>query len=202
MLLSQFYGPNAESPQSGLRIHAHDDTSHPSSESSRAASLANLTGVAHGGAQDFATDAPSQLLSRRVSDALGPPGDSLGGHGYSASDPPQGPVARFQEQQLGMRPAFQQQPFSFQAPPRSGTPGSAYDSGSNTMINSDYAFNPDTHYSPAAEQPRHMSGYGSPDGHSRLSTMLGSDLRRGGHHRQPKSAGSQPSARHTATASS
>lgn len=165
LLLSQLYG-TTESPQSGLRIHAPDDTSHPSSEDSRAASLANLTAGQYA-ASHHAFD-----------DGANIPGGQYGdGAGYMASDGPPGPVSRFQEQQLGMRSSIQQRaPYSFQSQPRANNTnnannaaaGGAYDSGSNTMVNSDYAFNP------PIEQQRQMSGYPSPDAHSRLSTMLDS----------------------------
>lgn len=154
MLLSQLYGDNAPS---GLRIHTADDTSHPSFSDARAASLASINAGPY-------TQADHPTLH----------GEAAGGPPYPGQDLPQGPVARFQEQQLGMRPQPNQPPFLSQVHARPITPGSGspYDSGSNTMVNSDYAFNPDAHYNATAEQQRHMSGFASPDPHSRLSTML------------------------------
>ncbi|KAL1302693.1 hypothetical protein AAFC00_003055 [Neodothiora populina] len=148
LILSQLYG---DASPAGLRIHAPDDTSHPSSEDARAASLASINAGPYPGNQN------GPLPAR-----------------YGEEPPPQGQVARFQEQQLGMRPPFPQQPtFSYQTSP-SMLSGNGQESGSNTMVNSDYAFNPETQYTPSGDQQRPLSGFPSPDGQSRLSTMLDS----------------------------
>lgn len=146
-----------------------EDTSHPSREASRTASLANTTAGPHGSLLSQSDDAQSRLA--HYHDQHNPYAEPTGnGNGFSAQDyPPQGPVARFQEQQLGIRPGVQQQQSYAYPPPRPTTPGSVYDSGSGTMVNSDYAFNPDGQH-----QQSQMPGYGSPDAHSRLSTMLDS----------------------------
>lgn len=90
-----------------------------------------------------------------------------------------GPVQRFQEQQLGMPPrSAQRQPsgphgaVSTLHPVTPGSrpdsPGSRYSAGSasGTMVNSDYAFNPN--------DPKNAQQPWSPDAGSRMSTMLDS----------------------------
>lgn len=166
LLLSQFFPPDStEASQSGLRIHAPDDSSHPSGNDSRTASLVP------------ASRSPGNDDRPHFQQHISAPDDhyeeDAGGPGYPGQDVPQGQVARFQEQQLGMRHSFQQQtPYNY-PPPRPNTPGSFYGSNPGTMVNSDYAFNPDAHYAPLPDQ-RRVSGYASPEGHSRLSTMLDS----------------------------
>ena len=92
-----------------------------------------------------------------------------------------GPVQRFQEQQLGMPPrSGQRQPSGghgvggpgglrpLTPGSRPDSPGSRYSAGSasGTMVNSDYAFNPN--------DPKNAQQPWSPDGGSRMSTMLDS----------------------------
>lgn len=89
--------------------------------------------------------------------------------GYDSG--PQGPVQRFQEQQLGMRPPVAQQrqsSFSMQgAGSRPTSQGSYYASREGTMMSSDYAFQPDNRSIGDGQQ-----AYQSPN--SRLSTMMDS----------------------------
>ncbi|KXT04615.1 hypothetical protein AC578_8651 [Pseudocercospora eumusae] len=79
-----------------------------------------------------------------------------------------GPVQRFQEQQLGMRPppaaAGQRHPSIGGLRPatpgsRPGSPGSRYSSNGGTMVNSDYAFNPDASNSRMSTMLDSQQGY-------------------------------------------
>ncbi|KAK3117818.1 hypothetical protein LTR53_000367 [Teratosphaeriaceae sp. CCFEE 6253] len=102
-----------------------------------------------------------------------------GGAGYHVQPPTPGydvgapsGVQRFQEQQLGMQRERQSSAYSFNLGTADGerpeSRGSQYSSHNNTMVNSDYAFNPDK--GPQAGP----QGWSSPEGgNSRMSTMLG-----------------------------
>lgn len=98
---------------------------------------------------------------------------------YGQDNMASGPVQRFQEQQLGMPPrSGQRQPsgghggsLGLAPGSRPESTGSRYSMGSTsgTMVNSDYAFNPnDSNNNAQQQQPW------SPDSGSRLSTMLDS----------------------------
>ncbi|KAK5111452.1 hypothetical protein LTR62_004904 [Meristemomyces frigidus] len=89
---------------------------------------------------------------------------------YGDMGPPS-QVHRFQEQQLGMHGGRQASYGTGPASPgaRPLSAGSQYSSNNGTMVNSDYAFNPNNPNKPAEQQ-----GWVSPDGgNSRMSTMLG-----------------------------
>ncbi|KAK3678804.1 hypothetical protein LTR78_001257 [Recurvomyces mirabilis] len=93
--------------------------------------------------------------------------------GFGDMGPPS-QVQRFQEQQLGMHRERQTSYGSYGGVAGSGRPqsaGSQYSSNNGTMVNSDYAFNPDNK---PQDQQQHQQGWTSPDGgDSRRSTMLG-----------------------------
>ena len=166
MILSQYLGPQeVERLNTGLRVHSADDSSHPGSEiannaAAAAAVLGESAGTGAGGGgyvaypQDLDGDAASLASYGDIS--RGPYGNGGGdGYGqaitpgYDAGRPSQ--VQRFQAQQLGMRPPTQRQS-SYGTPgtgERPGSPGSYYGSTENTMIGSDYAFNPDGKAPPA-----------------------------------------------------
>ncbi|KAK5738466.1 hypothetical protein LTR17_005994 [Elasticomyces elasticus] len=91
--------------------------------------------------------------------------------GYNMGQP--SGVQRFQEQQLGVQ-RERQSSYNYSLDPsspdgpRPDSRGSQYSSQNNTMVDSDYAFNPDN--KPPSEQ---QQGWSSPGDNSRMSTMLG-----------------------------
>jgi acyl-CoA synthetase (AMP-forming)/AMP-acid ligase II len=193
MILSQYLGPQeVERLNTGLRVHSADDSSHPGSEiaNNAAAAAAALgesadTGAGGGGyvayPQDLDGDAAGYGDISRGPYANGG-GDGYGQAitpGYDAGRPSQ--VQRFQAQQLGMRPPTQRQS-SYGTPgtgERPGSPGSYYGSTENTMIGSDYAFNPDgkapsAHAGSDARGPQGLWVTTPPGEQSRHSTMMDS----------------------------
>jgi len=144
VILSEFYGNFGDNQQSSLQIHAPETSSHPSSDN-------NSRATSFGG----------EILA-------GPYAEAHQDNGGFAQPYPAGPVERFQEQQFGMSPSMARAS-SFGLQGRPVTPGSNYDSGSGTMVNSDYAFNPDAQYG-----NNQSGGWASPDQYSRRSTMLDS----------------------------
>ncbi|KAK4991613.1 hypothetical protein LTR66_006495 [Elasticomyces elasticus] len=186
LILSQYMSPaQAGQVQSSLRIHEPDDA--PSYGTSRNASLGSITADPYGDVYSLQnggrghSNSPSHKRHVRL-----PSGDRLGVvNGGSAHngrpmtpptmDTPPSQVARFQEQQLGMRtPVYGQSSYGHaDSGPRPGSAGSSYDSRVGTMTNSDYAFNPDSHSNLGLgqQQPAEHASQGD---HSRLSTMLDS----------------------------
>lgn len=184
MILSQYLGPGA-SEEGGLRVRNSDRDSlvlHPSGGSG------SNGGSGVDGPGNHARSYSDIIPGPYTDDASENPGSGRGEDeytlgngsagiriqpptpGYEAGAP--SGVQRFQEQQLGMHRDRQSSYGSMGAPPPSaaGRPmsqGSQY-SASNTMVNSDYAFNPDNRS--VGEQ----QGWASPaGGNSRMSTMLG-----------------------------
>ncbi|KAF2461950.1 hypothetical protein BDY21DRAFT_368098 [Lineolata rhizophorae] len=173
VLLSQFLGATAaETIQQTLRLHSVDE----GRDGSRTASLAALSGTTSphsvpnrsGGASPMSPQ--PQLLS---------PQDAQHEYYQQGYAPPPSQVGRFQERQLGM----QRQPSpAFGGPGGPGGPGGLGDpyanrprtpdsigySRENTMLNSDYAFNP------ANQAGGGWGGENGGGGASRLSTMLDS----------------------------
>ncbi|GAB7345319.1 hypothetical protein MBLNU457_3674t1 [Dothideomycetes sp. NU457] len=145
VILSEFYGQFSDNQQSNLQIHAPETSSHPSSDN-------NSRATSFGG----------EILA-------GPYADVNQHNGGFAQPYPAGPVERFQEQQFGMSPSIGRAS-SFGLQGRQVTPGSNYDSGSGTMVNSDYAFKPDAQHG----NNNQSGGWASPDQYSRRSTMLDS----------------------------
>lgn len=165
MILSQYLGPEQmEQLQNSLQVHSAEDTSHPSRDNARA--FSDITAGPYGSAYSPEHDNQS-LASYHPQGSLGngpaeyyvqPPTPSF-------DNGPPSQVARFQQEQLGMRPPVQRQSSYGSYEPRPVSRGSHYSSREGTMVNSDYAFNPDK---PTADQ----AGHASPN--SRLSTMLDS----------------------------
>ena len=169
LILSQYLAPTpAEQAQRGLRIHSADDTVHPSNDGSRAASLAALTSRNVSGISSIASP------RRSVSPGVGTTESRLDGHnGYD--NMPSSQVSRFQNREMGIKNTSQRNasygsdPYAQGRPDRSSGYSTADVTRENTMMSSNYAFNPanETGYSELAGVEN-----GSPSGHTRNSTML------------------------------
>ncbi|KAL2356894.1 AMP-binding protein [Cryomyces antarcticus] len=184
LIISQFYSPaQVEEVQAALRIHAPDDTSHPSNDASRTTSLAGYSPVQTSSPRSPLRSMhgpPSFPIMGRQTSPGGRVGtmEGSGGHTVRPTTPLQGypvnQVDKFHERELGIRDPVQRQSTLGMYPPRPGSAGSYYGSREGTMVNSDYAFNPDSQSSPNQQQQQQPVEYGSPGGQSRLSTMLDS----------------------------
>lgn len=182
MILAQYLSPQQmEQVQSGLRVRNANDTSHPSlgsgngfkgtrdSYGSIAAGPYAQTAQynhAYGGPNTADGTADQYVLGGGMTQLqVQPPTPGL-----DAGPPSQ--VQRFQEREMGMRPpsAHRQSSYSLGPPPgpRPASAGSQYSSGPNTMVDSDYVFNPD------AKQLGQQEGWNTSDGTARMSTMLDS----------------------------
>lgn len=186
MILSQYLGPQeVERLNTGLRVHSADDSSHPGTQIAAAAAAGTGAGYPMY-TRDQEADAASVASYGSIS--RGPYGNGGGGGaesygqaitpGYEPGRP--STVQRFQEQQLGMRVAPQRQSsYGTAGGERPGSPGSYYGSADNTMVGSDYAFNPDGKMPPAPagnEVQGHQGQWATtpPGEQSRLSTMMDS----------------------------
>ncbi|KAK1807519.1 hypothetical protein LTR12_018131, partial [Friedmanniomyces endolithicus] len=171
MIMSQYLSPHQlEQLNTGLRVHnGGGDAPRPLPIGNRMSyGLSEITAgpYANSYAEDGQMDEP----------ASGDGGVGYHGQGaasgYNDMGAPSG-VQRFQEQQLGMH-RDRQASYNFNSgpssaeEPRPDSRGSQYSSRDNTMVDTDYALNPDN--KPQGEQ----QGWSSPSGgNSRMSTMLG-----------------------------
>ncbi|KAH9826360.1 DMAP1-binding Domain [Teratosphaeria destructans] len=194
LILNQYLSPEqVEQVQSSLRIHSADDTSHPSrstggsSTVNRSQDQAEAAGGLH---ESFASIAvgpyahpsPGEHLPHGGNGSLQADEYTLG-NGLAnlqvrpptpSYEGPPGQVQRFQERQMGMRPTPGQRQSSYGFTPgpassyasRPQSAGSQYSSGPHTMVNSDYAWNPD--------QKSRMPSQSDFGDDRRLSTMLDS----------------------------
>ena len=147
LILSQYLAPtDAERAQRGLRIHSPDDTAHPSNDGSRSASFAALNSRSNEArlGQPLGQEAPNGHGSHLAVRNLD--GEQLT-HGYNQNGlaQPGGPEAYNSSQDASQNPS---------------------------MVNSEYAFNPDGDRSYNDQQGNDdgMSG----GGHTRQSTLLDS----------------------------
>jgi acyl-CoA synthetase (AMP-forming)/AMP-acid ligase II len=190
MILSQYLGPQeVERLNTGLRVHSADDSSHPGTHIAPLGPGGPTAAAGVGGgyaAYPHEQEADAASVASYGSISRGPYGNGGGAAesygqaitpGYEPGRPSQ--VQRFQEQQLGMRPPTQRQSSYGTPGERPGSPGSYYGSGDNTMVGSDYAFNPDgktppTHASSDTQGHQGQWVTTPPGEQSRLSTMMDS----------------------------
>ncbi|KAK0321995.1 hypothetical protein LTR54_005749 [Friedmanniomyces endolithicus] len=171
MIMSQYLSPQQlEQLNTGLRVHnGGGDAPRPLPIGNRMSyGLSEITAgpYANSYAEDEQVDEPAS-----GDGGMGYHGQGAAS-GYNDMGAPSG-VQRFQEQQLGMH-RDRQASYNFNSGPSSGeelrpdSRGSQYSSRDNTMVDTDYAFNPEN--KPQGEQ----QGWSSPSGgNSRMSTMLG-----------------------------
>ncbi|KAI9751408.1 MAG: hypothetical protein M4579_006091 [Chaenotheca gracillima] len=173
LLLSQYIASNQQEPR-GLRIHSPDDTTHPSNDGSRSASLAALNaGSAH------RPPAPQQLADALRQNSIISQADTLaaspGGQAYHerpksyemGSDQGGGSY----ERELAVRnPSTQEVPFG-------SDPGFQFgqNQSHDQLPDSDFSFNPEQQDLDGGQQGPGFAM--STDGQSRRSTML--DLQQG-----------------------
>ena len=170
LILSQYLAPaQVEQVQRGLRIHSPDNTAHPSHDGSRTASLA-------------ARSILSSTSGRDVRPQSYMPGDEEGMNGQNGQSGqngqhtrPVGPVERFQERNLAVRNATPEPSMHGQGHNHtggthlSGYNSSLTDSRSDTLMSSNYVFNPGEQKSYDQNQGSHDPGS---EGHTRHSTMV------------------------------
>ena len=163
LILSQYLGPaQAEQIQRGLRIHSPDNTAHPSQDGSRTASLAT---------QSMLSSSSGHMRPQSYM-----PGDDGGINGQNGQHPrPVGPVQRFQERNLAVRNGSLEQPMQGHGQSHvggnhlSGYNNSMTESRSDTLISSNYVFNPGEQGGYDQQQGNYEGGS---EGHTRHSTMV------------------------------
>ena len=175
LILSQFLSPtHVEHVQRGVRLHSPDDAPTSSQDGSRSASFAALT--------SRSDNSPYYPLD----DPRSGPGNArnVSANGRNAPESREGPAVqdragRLQERELGVRNPNQEHSTYSQesySQPRNDVPGgypfSQDSTREPTMVDSNYAFNPENE---AEYVGQSVGGYGPPDnGGTRQSTMLDS----------------------------
>lgn len=175
LILSQFLTPDhVEHVQRGLRLHSPDDAPSSSQDGSRSASFAALTSRSDSSPYHASDDPRAGTGKTR----------QVSANGRNAPESREGPPAqdrtgRLQERELGARnpnqehSAYSQESYS---QPKHDVPGgfpfSQDSTREPTMVDSNYAFNPENE---AEYIGQSVGGYDSPDnGGTRQSTMLDS----------------------------